>query len=316
MRRSILALVGVALVLAAAFLGWRHVGGLEERIAELGRRVETLDEEVLETKRRAEDAESRADRAEERAAREQARAESAERTARERSSEAEQEAAARTEAEQIARAEKEARERARRETLQEERARREAEAAREVAEQERLDAVLEKLEAEETARAAEQEAERLRRERERELGRLQGALSRIAATRRTALGVVMSLDERHVEFDFDEADLRPVDRELLSRIAGVLLTFEDFSIEVVGHTDRIGTAEYNQELSERRAEAVRDYLVEIGVDPEAISARGMGESSPLVEGTDEESHQRNRRVELAITLVESHPGPLTDDEGG
>ncbi|MCG6921791.1 MAG: OmpA family protein, partial [Acidobacteria bacterium] len=86
----------------------------------------------------------------------------------------------------------------------------------------------------------------------------------------------------------------------LSRIAGILLTSSDYTVSVNGHTDDVGTVEYNQKLSERRAEAVRDYLVEAGVPEGILSVTGHGKSRPLVPGTSEEARARNRRVELGI----------------
>ena len=65
-----------------------------------------------------------------------------------------------------------------------------------------------------------------------------------------------------VSFEFDKAELRVEDRELLSRIAGILMTSKDYAISVNGHTDDVGSEEYNQKLSERRAKAVVDYLKE------------------------------------------------------
>jgi outer membrane protein OmpA-like peptidoglycan-associated protein len=108
------------------------------------------------------------------------------------------------------------------------------------------------------ARAALADAERIRQERETDLNRLEQALGGVE-TRRTALGLVMSLGSEAIQFDFDRSDLRPDNRELLSRIAGVLLTAKGYSIYVYGHTDDVGTDEYNRGLSERRARAVRDY---------------------------------------------------------
>lgn len=154
--------------------------------------------------------------------------------------------------------------------------------------------------AQEQAAAARAEAERIRKEAEEELSRLQEALSKIADTRRTALGLVMNLGEDSLKFDFDKSDLKPENRELLSRIAGILLTSSDTTISVNGHTDDVGTEEYNQKLSERRAQAVRDYLVEAGVPPDIITVRGWGKSKPLVQGTSPEARAKNRRVELGI----------------
>ncbi|MEM7354177.1 MAG: OmpA family protein, partial [Acidobacteriota bacterium] len=104
--------------------------------------------------------------------------------------------------------------------------------------------------------------------------------------------------------DFNKATLRPQNREILSRIAGVLLTSRDYGVQVFGHTDDVGSVEYNQQLSEQRAATVRDYLVEAGIDSAVLSTTGLGKTSPLVEGTDPESRQRNRRVELAIVFSE------------
>jgi outer membrane protein OmpA-like peptidoglycan-associated protein len=155
----------------------------------------------------------------------------------------------------------------------------------------------------EQARAALAEAEKIRQERETDLNRLQQALGALVETRRTALGLVMNLGSESIQFDFDRADLRPQNRELLSRIAGVLLTAKGYSIYVYGHTDDVGTDEYNRGLSERRARAVRDYLVQSGLDSSIMSTRGYGKSSPRVPGTSEQARAKNRRVEIGIVDV-------------
>jgi outer membrane protein OmpA-like peptidoglycan-associated protein len=154
--------------------------------------------------------------------------------------------------------------------------------------------------AKQEAQQAREEADRVRQEREAELDRMQKALSEIAETRRTALGLVMNLGEDTLKFDFDKATLRPENRELLSRIAGVLLTSKGYRIDVFGHTDDIGTEEYNLKLSQRRAQSVRNYLVEAGVDAEIIATKGIGKSSPRVPGTTPAARAANRRVEIAI----------------
>jgi outer membrane protein OmpA-like peptidoglycan-associated protein len=178
----------------------------------------------------------------------------------------------------------------------------------------RAAAELARVEAEAAAVAASREADqaqaelaRIEQERQEELDRLERALGDIVETRRTALGLVMSLGSDAIEFAFDRADLAPPDRELLSRIAGILLTSEGFSVAVYGHTDDVGTAAYNQDLSERRARAVRDYLVEAGVREEIISTVGYGQGSPRVEGSTPEARARNRRVEIAIIDVNIGP---------
>lgn len=150
------------------------------------------------------------------------------------------------------------------------------------------------------AESLKEEVTRIREERNQEMNRLQTALSRIADTRRTAIGLVMNLGSDTINFDFDRANLRPENKELLSRVVGVLLTSDGYRVQIFGHTDDIGTAEYNQNLSLRRAESVRDYLAEAGLDPSIITVKGFGKSSPLLEGKSTEARAKNRRVEVGI----------------
>jgi outer membrane protein OmpA-like peptidoglycan-associated protein len=161
-------------------------------------------------------------------------------------------------------------------------------------------AVQEATTAKETAARAQAEADAIRKKAEAEVNRLQAALGQIAETRRTALGLVMNLGGDHLKFEFDKADLRAQDKELLSRIAGILMTSHDYTISVNGHTDDVGSDAYNQKLSERRAQAVRDYLVQAGLPAEILSVEGHGKSLPLVRGTSEAARAKNRRVELGL----------------
>jgi outer membrane protein OmpA-like peptidoglycan-associated protein len=162
--------------------------------------------------------------------------------------------------------------------------------------------------ARETATRAQADAEAIRKKAEAEVNRLEVALGQVAETRRTALGVTMNLGSDHLKFEFDKAELRPEDRELLSRIAGILMTSHDYTVSVNGHTDDIGSEEYNQKLSERRAEAVRDYLVKAGLSPEILSVTGHGKSLPLVRGSSEAARAKNRRVELGIVNTQIRYG--------
>ncbi|MEW5977377.1 MAG: OmpA family protein [Acidobacteriota bacterium] len=194
-------------------------------------------------------------------------------------------------------------------------ARQEAESARELAEAETRQAREQAQDASQRADVAHQEKEqalaearRIRNEREEELNRLQEALGRIAETRRTAIGLVMNLDSNAVQFEFDKADLLPQNRELLSRIAGILLTSKGYRLTVYGHTDDIGSEAYNEELSARRAQAVRNYLVEAGIDSEIIDTKAYGKKSPLVEAKTAEARARNRRVEISIVDTVLHFG--------
>ena len=72
-------------------------------------------------------------------------------------------------------------------------------------------------------------------------------------------------------------------------------------LEVEGHTDSVGTDDYNQSLSERRAESVKSYLIQQGIDRSSITSRGFGESQPVASNDTADGRQRNRRVELVVS---------------
>jgi outer membrane protein OmpA-like peptidoglycan-associated protein len=151
------------------------------------------------------------------------------------------------------------------------------------------------------AEQATQQAEQYRQERETELAQLQQALGQIAETHRTALGLVMTLDSKSIRFDFDKATIKPEYRDTLNRIAGILMTLKGYSIAVYGYTDDVGTQEYNLQLSQRRAEAVRDFLVQTGISAATITrAKGFGKDDPRAQGNSEQARAANRRVEIGI----------------
>ena len=164
------------------------------------------------------------------------------------------------------------------------------------------------LAAQQRAEQAQQKAEEYRKAREAELARLQQALGQIASTRRTGMGLVMTLGSKDIRFDFDKSNLHPKDKEVLSRIAGILSLLKGYQIYVYGYTDDIGTKEYNLKLSDRRAEAVRNYLVQNGLDPNIITTKGYGNADPLVPGSSPQARAINRRVEIGI--VDSTIRPL------
>jgi len=147
---------------------------------------------------------------------------------------------------------------------------------------------------------ATQQAEEYRQERGAALAQLQQALGQIAETHRTAMGLVMTLDSKSIRFDFDKANLKPEYRDILNRIAGIMMTLKGYTIAVYGYTDDIGTQAYNLQLSQRRAEAVRDFLVQAGISATVMSTKGFGKSDPRVPGDSEQARAANRRVEIAI----------------
>ena len=182
----------------------------------------------------------------------------------------------------------------------------EADAARLAAERAKSEAqtaidrlAAERADAEARASAATQSAEQAERERAELRERLQQQLNIILETRESARGLIVNMSD--VLFDTDRATLKPGAREKLAKVAGMLSTYPGLEIEVEGHTDSVGSDEYNQSLSERRAASVRDYLVSQGIPRETIEAMGFGESRPVVGNQTASGRQQNRRVELIVS---------------
>jgi outer membrane protein OmpA-like peptidoglycan-associated protein len=161
---------------------------------------------------------------------------------------------------------------------------------------------------EESARAeaerARREAEDARREHEQAQLELQERLSEILETRRETRGIIVSLSD--VLFDFNRATLTPGAREKLSKLAGILIAYPgSYRISTEGHTDSVGTEEYNQRLSEDRAGSVLGYLVQAGIpSARTSSAVGFGESRPVASNDSSAGRQMNRRVEIVISDLE------------
>jgi outer membrane protein OmpA-like peptidoglycan-associated protein len=149
-------------------------------------------------------------------------------------------------------------------------------------------------------RQATQKTEESRQQRDASLQKLQQSLGQIAETRRTATGVVMTLGEKSIRFDSGKSNLSPQYRGILNRVARVVMPLKRYSMYVYAYTDDNGTKDYNLQLSARRARAVRDALVNAGIDPSLISTKGFGNSKPGVRGNSPKARAANRRVEIGI----------------
>jgi outer membrane protein OmpA-like peptidoglycan-associated protein len=103
-----------------------------------------------------------------------------------------------------------------------------------------------------------------------------------------------------VWFESDSAALNSVSRTALDRVARSLRDHEAVRVEIGAHTDSSGADAYNMDLSVRRAEAVRTYLIGQGVDPDRLVARGFGETRPITDNATEDGRSRNRRVDLKV----------------
>jgi outer membrane protein OmpA-like peptidoglycan-associated protein len=206
-----------------------------------------------------------------------------------------------------------ARVRAESERAQAEASRAQAEASRAKAEAERLraeaaqrDADHQKqqaLAAEQQAIAAKQEADRLRDQAEADKAALRAKLLEqfraVLETRDTDRGLVINMGD--VLFDSGKYTLRPLAREKLARIAGIVMNYPELKIESEGHTDNIGSEEFNQKLSEQRASEVRTYLMSQGLKENAITSAGRGFSIPVASNDSAAGRQQNRRVELIVS---------------
>jgi outer membrane protein OmpA-like peptidoglycan-associated protein/tetratricopeptide (TPR) repeat protein len=109
---------------------------------------------------------------------------------------------------------------------------------------------------------------------------------------------------RNVFFEFDRADIKPESEVELLEVVRLLQAHPKWKVEVQGHTDSVGTAMYNQQLSHRRAEAVRQFLLQRGIKAERIQARGYGSSRPIAPNTTEEGRALNRRTEILFIEVD------------
>jgi outer membrane protein OmpA-like peptidoglycan-associated protein len=107
-----------------------------------------------------------------------------------------------------------------------------------------------------------------------------------------------ALELRGANFDFDRSVIRQDDVEALDRSVATLKEWGDVKVEVAGHTDSVGTDEYNRGLSLRRAESVRSYLVDKGIAADRLSIKGYGESQPIADNGTADGRFMNRRVEL------------------
>jgi outer membrane protein OmpA-like peptidoglycan-associated protein len=104
-------------------------------------------------------------------------------------------------------------------------------------------------------------------------------------------------------FDFDSTAIKPGFHSTMDKIANVLVRYGKTYLTVIGHTDNVGSEQYNQTLSERRSGAVTDYLRSKGVIPQRLASLGQGESSPRASNATEEGRRLNRRVEIVVEPI-------------
>jgi outer membrane protein OmpA-like peptidoglycan-associated protein len=179
-----------------------------------------------------------------------------------------------------------------------EEARRQAEQAQREAEQARAEALAQKQAAQAESEKARQDAQRAEQDKEQTRARLMAQLNQVLETRESARGLIVSMPD--VLFDFNKYSLKSEARERLAKVSGILMAYPGLNVKVEGHTDNIGSQDYNQKLSDQRAETVRGFMVSQGVAPDIISAQGFGMKQPVAPNDTPAGRSKNRRVELVV----------------
>jgi outer membrane protein OmpA-like peptidoglycan-associated protein len=258
----------------------------DARILSLRRR----EEERVATERR--EAEQREAAARAQAEQQQQLAQQAQQNAQLAQQNAQLEAQQRQQAEQERLAAEQARQQAEAATQQAQLERQQADAARQAAIQQQQQLAAQTQQAQLQAQQANQEKEQLR-------ARLRDQLNQVLQTRDTAKGLIVNMSD--VLFDTGKATLRAGAREKLAKVAGILIAYPDLRLSLGGHTDSTGTLSFNQQLSQQRAAAVRDYLVSQGLkSTEIVAVDGFGPSQPVASNATPAGRQQNRRVEIVV----------------
>jgi outer membrane protein OmpA-like peptidoglycan-associated protein len=149
------------------------------------------------------------------------------------------------------------------------------------------------------AASSDMQADQAIHEREELRAKLLQQFNLILETRDTARGLVVNMSD--VLFDSGQFTLRPQAREKLAKISGIVLAYPTLLLAVEGNTDSVGTEEFNQTLSEKRAETVRSYLTKEGVPEASTTAAGFGKTRPIASNDTADGRQQNRRVELIVS---------------
>lgn len=132
-----------------------------------------------------------------------------------------------------------------------------------------------------------------------------------AEIQRVEEGIAVSFDSGLL-FDFDSAELREEAKENLEQLAEIMGEDDNTELLIVGHTDSVGEAQYNQNLSERRADSAADFIISQGIGAIRVDTEGRGETEPIGDNDTEAGRQENRRVEVAIYASEEYISELQE----
>lgn len=139
------------------------------------------------------------------------------------------------------------------------------------------------------------------RELERELSREQ-AEDEIQISRLADNSLKLDVSSE-VTFDFDSSMIKVGFRDSLNKVAGILADYPSTAVHIIGHTDNVGAEQYNHDLSVRRADSVRNYLVTQGVNARRARRQGFGETLPVADNSTPSGRERNRRVEIYLKPI-------------
>jgi outer membrane protein OmpA-like peptidoglycan-associated protein len=163
-----------------------------------------------------------------------------------------------------------------------------ADAARAQAEAEAAEARAKAAEANKTAESAEAVREKLRQQ-----------LNSVLATSESARGLIVNMSD--VLFNTGQYSLKPATQISLAKVAGILLAYPGLQVQVEGFTDSVGSDAFNQTLSDKRAETVKNFLVAQGVPPNNISSQGFGKNNPVADNSTADGRSQNRRVNMVVS---------------
>jgi len=177
--------------------------------------------------------------------------------------------------------------------------RQQAEQAQAQAQQAQQQAEAAQQQAQQQAQQAEQARQQAENEKAQMRARLLAQLNQVLETRDTARGLIVNMPD--VLFDTAKAELKSAARERLAKVAGILIAYPDIQLQINGYTDSTGSLEFNERLSQERADSVRSYLGSQGVNSNTMMTQGFGPSDPIASNDTSSGRQQNRRVELVVS---------------
>jgi len=146
---------------------------------------------------------------------------------------------------------------------------------------------------------SQQQVQQAQADKEQTRQRLLGQLNQVLQTKDSARGLIVNMPD--VLFALNSANLTPDARERLAKVAGILIAYPDIHVEVDGYTDNTGPLNFNQQLSQQRADTVRQYLVQQGVSSGLVDSKGFGPNDPIASNDSPQGRQQNRRVNLVVS---------------